>query len=200
MVHLSIGRCALFLDRDGVINEDRGWVHTRDNFVWQNRIFDLARAAADARWPIVVVTNQSGIARGLYTEQAFLQLTNWMCARFASEEAPITRVYHCPYHPDAVIEAYRQHHHWRKPAPGMLLAAAKELDLDLSGSILFGNSWSDLAAAAAAGVERTVLVGQAELPSTVLAPTFRASKVAYAIDWLISEMRRPWPPSLTQNK
>ena len=91
---------ALFLDRDGVINVDRGHVHRPDQFEFVPGIFPLARFWADElRRPIVVVTNQSGIGRGYFDEKAHADLTRWMCDRFEAEGAAIARVYHCPYHP-----------------------------------------------------------------------------------------------------
>jgi D-glycero-D-manno-heptose 1,7-bisphosphate phosphatase len=107
---------------------------------------------------IVVVTNQSGIGRGLFDESAFEVLTRWMCDRFEAENAPITRVYHCPYHPQFGIGPYRMDHPWRKPKPGMILQAAADLDLDLAGSAIIGNSLADIEAAVAAGVARCIRV------------------------------------------
>jgi D-glycero-D-manno-heptose 1,7-bisphosphate phosphatase len=185
----SIRRAALFLDRDGIINEDRGYVHTAETFVWCDGIFELVRSAVAFGFLPVVVTNQSGIGRGYYTEQAFAELTGWMRARFADEEAPIAAVYHCPFHPDATVAEYRQDHPWRKPAPGMLLAAAQDLDLNLTGSILVGDTWSDIAAASAAGVARTVLIGGREVPLTRPHPTQRSETLRGALGWLETQMR-----------
>ena len=96
-------RGALFLDRDGVINVDRGYVHRPDQFEFVPGIFALARFwTNELRRPIVVVTNQSGIGRGYFDESAYADLTRWMCDRFAAERAAIARVYHCPYHPMTV--------------------------------------------------------------------------------------------------
>jgi D-glycero-D-manno-heptose 1,7-bisphosphate phosphatase len=144
---------ALFLDRDGVINVDRGYVHRVEDFVFVPGIFDLARCAVqELGWRLIVATNQSGIGRGYFDEAAFQALTAWMCERFRAEGAPITRVYHCPYHPEAGIGAYRQDHPWRKPQPGMILQAAKDFALDLPHSALVGDKPDDMEAAAAAGV------------------------------------------------
>jgi D-glycero-D-manno-heptose 1,7-bisphosphate phosphatase len=151
---------ALFLDRDGVINVDRGFVHRADDFEFTPGIFDLVRLAArELRWPVVVATNQSGIGRGLFSEADFAELTEWMCRRFSEEGAPIARVYHCPYHPEAGIGRYRRDHPWRKPAPGMLLQAASDLNLDLAASALLGNDLRDMQAAAAAGISTRIRLG-----------------------------------------
>src|SRR5215467_52487 len=98
-------KSALFLDRDGVINVDRGYVHRPEQFEFVPGIFELARFwTNDLRRPIVVVTNQSGIGRGYFDENTYAELTRWMCDRFAAEGTSITRVYHCPYHPlDGIV-------------------------------------------------------------------------------------------------
>jgi D-glycero-D-manno-heptose 1,7-bisphosphate phosphatase len=144
---------ALFLDRDGVVNVDHGYVHRVDQFDFLPGIFELARfVTLDLRWPIVVVSNQSGIGRGLFDEAAHAALTAWMCDRFREQQAPIARAYHCPYHPEHGTGDYRCDHDWRKPKPGMMLQAAVDLDLDLSRSVMIGDRLSDIEAAAAAGI------------------------------------------------
>lgn len=144
---------ALFLDRDGVINVDRGYVSRVEDFEFLPGIFELVRfAGRELGWPAVVVSNQSGIGRGYFDEAAYRALTDWMCERFRAEGAPIARVYHCPYHPSHGIGAYRVDHDWRKPKPGMILQAAADLNLDLPKSALIGDRLDDMEAAAAAGV------------------------------------------------
>lgn len=158
-------REALLLDRDGVINTDRTYVARRADFEWRPGIFDLVAIAAQHHVPIVVVTNQTGIGRGLYTQDDFDRLTEWMCEVFASRGTPIAKVYHCPYHPDAVVPALRAAHPWRKPEPGMLLAAQRDLGLDLGRSVMVGDQWSDIVAATRAGVGTAVLVGEPRSPA-----------------------------------
>jgi D-glycero-D-manno-heptose 1,7-bisphosphate phosphatase len=153
-------RSALFLDRDGVINVDHGYIHRPDQFEFIPGIFELARFVAnELRWPIVVCTNQSGIGRGYFDERAYDELTRWMCDRFEAECAPIARVYHCPYHPEHGVGAYRVDHPWRKPKPGMILQAASDLDLDLARSAIIGDAMSDIEAGAAAGIGLCIRVG-----------------------------------------
>lgn len=151
---------ALLLDRDGVINVDHGYVHTIDRFDPVPGIFDLGRRAHDLGYRLVVVTNQSGIARGLYSEAQYLELTRWMERRFAAEGAPLAAVLHSPFHSDGVLPEFRRDSFWRKPAPGMLLEAALRLRLDLAASLLIGDHARDLEAARRAGVGRRVFVGQ----------------------------------------
>lgn len=143
---------ALFLDRDGVINHDSGYTSKADDFMFVEGIFDLCRAAKHKGYLLIVVTNQAGIGRGYYSEGDFLTLTDWMCRRFEEEGAPISDVYHCPYHPEHGVGEYKKDSFDRKPNPGMLLQAAKKYNLDLSRSIMIGDKDSDMQAAKNAGV------------------------------------------------
>ena len=149
---------ALFLDRDGVINVDLGSIHRSDQFAFVPGIFEL-----ELRRPIVVVTNQSGIGRGYFDENAYADLMRWMCERFEAERTAITRVYHCPYHPIHGIGEYRRDSFDRKPNPGMLLRAKGEFDLDLASCLLIGDKLSDIAAGQAAGVGTTILLDSSHM-------------------------------------
>ena len=152
-------RSALFLDRDGVINVDHGYIHRPDQFEFVSGIFELARFwTNELSRPIIVVTNQSGIGRGYFDESAYADLARWMCDRFEAEHATIARVYHCPYHPQHGVGEYRRDHPWRKPNPGMILQAASDFGLDLAGSAIMGDTMSDIEAGAAAGIGLRVLV------------------------------------------
>jgi D-glycero-D-manno-heptose 1,7-bisphosphate phosphatase len=157
-------RPALFLDRDGVINADRGYVARPQDFEWLPGIFEAVRTARRLGFAVVVVTNQSGIGRGYYTEQDFAAVTAYMQERLARENAPLDAVYHCPFHPDAVEARFRHPDHpWRKPRPGMLLAARDDMELDLARSAMVGDRPSDVEAGAAAGVGALAIIG-AEVP------------------------------------
>ena len=153
---------ALFLDRDGVILDDSGYMHRVEQIRFVPGIFDLCRGASARGFRLVVVTNQSGIARGYFTEADYRVFTAAMLARLATEGVPIAAVYHCPYHPEATVAAYRREHPWRKPAPGMILAAAGELGLDLSASVMVGDSGRDIVAARAAGVGAALRIADAD--------------------------------------
>lgn len=149
---------ALFLDRDGVVNEDAGYVGTRDRFTFLPGIFPLARRAQDLGYRLVVVTNQAGIARGFYTEGDFHDLTRWMSGVFAVEGVALAGVFYCPFHPQAAVPAYHRDSYWRKPAPGMVQEAAQRFGLAPSRSVLLGDQVTDMGAARAAGVAYPVLV------------------------------------------
>ena len=152
-------RRAAFLDRDGVINLDREYVHRREDFAFVPGALEGARRLHELGFILVVVTNQSGIGRGLYTEAQFLQLTEWMRGEFSAAGAPLAGVYYCPHHPTDALGPYRMVCDCRKPAPGLLLRAAREHDLALSASVMFGDRASDLEAARSAGVPIRILLG-----------------------------------------
>lgn len=145
-------RQALFLDRDGVINIDHGYVHTPDKFEFIDGIFDLVRAANIRGYLVVVVTNQAGIGRGYYSEAQFHSLTNWMKNMFLANGAKIDAVYFSPYHPIHGNGHYRQVTDCRKPNPGMLLRAQTELKIDLKSSVMVGDNLTDIEAGKKAGV------------------------------------------------
>jgi D-glycero-D-manno-heptose 1,7-bisphosphate phosphatase len=153
-------RRAAFLDRDGVINVDPGYVHRIEDFEFVAGTLEACAHLVRRGWLLVVVTNQSGIGRGLYTERDFSLLTDWMRERFAEAAAPLAAVYFCPHHPTDALDRFRIQCACRKPEPGMLLAAARELSLDLEQSILFGDKCEDMQAARAAGIAHRVLLGK----------------------------------------
>ena len=158
-----MSKAALFLDRDGVINIDRGYIHRPDQFEFVSGIFELARFwTNELHRLIVVISNQSGIGRGYFDECAYEDLTRWMCDRFEAEHTAIARVYHCPYHPLHGIGEYRRDHPWRKPNPGMILQALSDLDLDPAQSAILGDKMSDIEAGEAAGIGLRVLVGSSD--------------------------------------
>lgn len=154
-------RKALFLDRDGVINVDFGYVHRPDQVVFVDGIFDLCRAARMRGFLIVVVTNQAGIARGLYSEAAFDTFTAWMRAQFDAAGAPIDGVYHCPHHPEHGKGVYLRRCSCRKPEPGLFVSALSDLAIDPGASVMVGDKPSDLEAARRAGIARRVLLTEA---------------------------------------
>jgi D-glycero-D-manno-heptose 1,7-bisphosphate phosphatase len=155
---------ALFLDRDGVINVERGYVHRPESFEFIPGIFELCRAAQSLGYLLIVVTNQAGIARGYYSEADFGALTDWMMDRFMEQNIEIARVYYCPYHPVFGVGEYQRDSPDRKPNPGMLLRAKSEWNLDMASSILIGDKASDMEAGGAAGVG-TLIFFSAEVPN-----------------------------------
>ena len=152
-------KAALFLDRDGVINIDHGYVFRPIDFHFIEGIFELVAVANRLGYLVVVVTNQAGIGRGYYSEADFHTLTDWMREQFARQGAQIDAVYFSPNHPEHGIGNYRHESVFRKPGPGMFFQAAEELGIDLSSSIMVGDKLSDMLAAEAAGVLHRFLVG-----------------------------------------
>ncbi|GAA0751508.1 D-glycero-beta-D-manno-heptose 1,7-bisphosphate 7-phosphatase [Ideonella azotifigens] len=168
---------AVFLDRDGVVNRDHAYVHRWEDFEFVPGALDAARRLADAGFRLVIVTNQSGIARGYYTEAQYFALTERMCAVFERQGAPLAAVYHCPHHPAGSVVAFARECDCRKPRPGMILRAAAEHLLSLPESILVGDKLSDIEAARAAGVGRAYLVRSGNEASM---PDIGTADAAYA--------------------
>lgn len=162
---MSKPRAALFLDRDGVINIDHGYVCSPEQTGFVDGIFELVAAANRRGLAVVVITNQAGIARGYYTEQDFHRYMAWVREQFRLCNARLDAVYYCPHHPTAGVGKYLRVCECRKPAPGMLLAAQRELGLDLGASLLIGDAPTDIEAGQAAGVGRCLLLGSGALPS-----------------------------------
>ncbi len=150
---------ALFLDRDGVINVDRGYVGTRDRFEWIEGAREAVAHATGLGWRVFIVTNQSGVARGFYTEDDVRDLLAWIAAECAACGGTIDDSRYCPYHPDAPLEAYRRAHDWRKPAPGMLLDLMRSWNLSPDRCAMIGDQPTDLAAAANAGMQGYLFPG-----------------------------------------
>lgn len=149
---------AVFLDRDGVINVDHGYTHRIADFQFIDGSAEALALLQAAGWRLVVVTNQSGIARGLFTSDDYERFTAHLRAQLHAVGVHLDAVLHCPHWPDAAVAAYRRTCDCRKPAPGMLLRAANELALDLPASVMVGDRLSDVQAGRAAGVGRCVLV------------------------------------------
>ena len=149
---------AAFLDRDGVINVDHGYVSTAEQFEFIDGVFAACRHLQQQGYLLIVVTNQSGIGRGYYTETQFGQLTDWMKQQFAEHSVDITDVFFCPHHPVNANPPYQLDCNCRKPAPGMLLQAIEKYGIDAKQSLMLGDKKADMQAADAAGVGRKVLV------------------------------------------
>jgi D-glycero-D-manno-heptose 1,7-bisphosphate phosphatase len=153
-----MARRALFLDRDGIINVDLGYVHRREDFIFREGIFTLCSEAQAQGLALVIVTNQAGIGRGYYSEEDFQALTRWMLERFAAEAIRFAGVEHCPDHPVHGLGRYRQETSRRKPGPGMILDACATHGLEPAGSIMIGDRATDMQAALAAGVATRILL------------------------------------------
>jgi len=151
-----------FLDRDGVINHEIGYLSRIAEVVFVDGIFSLCRTALSLGYRLFIVTNQAGIARGFYTEADYQMLMEWMCAQFVREGIEFSGIYHCPFHPEHGIGEYKREHEDRKPGTGMLRRGAREFSLDLTQSILVGDRCSDIAAANSASLRQAFLMAGTE--------------------------------------
>jgi D-glycero-D-manno-heptose 1,7-bisphosphate phosphatase len=174
---------ALFLDRDGVINHEVGYLHRPEDVRFVEGIFSLCLTAQTLGYALVVVTNQSGIARGLYTPAQFEALMHWISQQFVQQGIALTAVYHCPFHPTHGIGEFKRESEDRKPAPGMILRAAREHNLDLTQSLLIGDRCSDIAAAHAAGLRQAFLIAGTE-PAPCPGAYIPIARLAEAELWL----------------
>ena len=151
---------ACFLDRDGVINVDEGYVGTIERFHFIPGIFEALQKLQQRGFKLIIVTNQSGIARGYYSHEEYERLTRYMLEEFAKRGIEITAVYHCPHHPDENCDC-------RKPKPGMIVRAAREHNIDLASSWLVGDTMKDIEAAQRAGIKNMVLLDNKRLIDVV---------------------------------
>lgn len=141
----------VFLDRDGVINQEVGYLHKIADFVFIDGVFEACLDFVQKGYKIIIVTNQSGIGRGMYSVQDFEVLNQWMLEKFSNKGIDILAVYHCPHSPEDGCNC-------RKPKAGMFLTAKKDHQLDLEKSWMIGDKEADITAANVAGIAQTILV------------------------------------------
>ncbi len=141
----------VFLDRDGVINKEVGYLYKTDDFEFIDGVFEACKFFQKLGYKLVVITNQSGIARGYYQEKDFHTLTQWMLAQFDNQSIDILDVFFCPHGPESTCMC-------RKPQPGMLIEARDKFDIDMANSWMIGDKEADISAANAAGINNTILV------------------------------------------
>lgn len=148
----QLRRPAVFLDRDGVLNVDDGYVGEVERFRWIDGAIEAVRALNEAGYLVFLVTNQAGVARGYYSEAAVVKLHEWMQLELRRYGAHLDDIRYCPYHPEGTVEAYRRHSDWRKPGSGMINDLCKSWNINMSGSHLIGDKPTDAAAGQEAGL------------------------------------------------
>lgn len=160
-----MGKKAIFLDRDGTINVDHGYVHQIDDFQFIEGVGKALKQLQDQGWLLVLVTNQSGIARGYFSEDQFLQLTEWFDWSLDEDYGVVfDGIYYCPHHPEGKGE-YKQDCDCRKPKAGMFTQAIADLGIDPQQSVMVGDKLEDMQAAFNAGVKTKILVRTGKLVS-----------------------------------
>ena len=141
----------IFLDRDGVVNKEVRYLYRLSDFEFIDGIFDACLYFQKLEYKIVIITNQSGIARGYYNENDYRKLTEWMLGQFNDNGINILDIFYCPHDPESLCEC-------RKPKPGMLIKAKDKYNVSMKDSWMIGDSESDIKAANAAGISKTILV------------------------------------------
>ena len=185
-------RPAVFLDRDGTLIEELGYLDRLDRVAFFPYSIDAVRLLNRAGLAVVVVTNQAGVARGLLPESFVHDTHRYISEKLAAGGAHVDRYYYCPHHSDAAVDAYRIRCDCRKPEPGMLRRAAADLDLDVARSFSVGDRWHDVAAGRAVGA-RGVLVrtGHGQRDETVAASTpgdvTVADNLIEAVAWILRQ-------------
>ncbi len=202
---------AVFLDRDGTIVEDSGYLDDPEGLVIYGEALDAVQLIREVGMKVVVVTNQSGLARGLFSEKTLHDIHDILREAFLHQGSPLDAIYFCPHHPRAEVAQYRRHCNCRKPEPGLLRRAAEALGIDLARSYMIGDKMSDIVAGHRAGCKAAVLVktGQGTQSASRLEklnpprndstgnrrpldrPEHVASDILQAAQWILEDRRVP---------
>ncbi len=145
MINVSVKKNAVFLDRDGTINVEKNYLYKVEDVEFIDGVLEALRKLSDAGFLLVIITNQSGIARGYYTEEDYETLNSWLLRTFDENGINIAASYFCPHLPDAAVEKYRTTCTCRKPGTGLFEQAVKDFDIDLKKSFAIGDKIRDLA-------------------------------------------------------
>lgn len=189
-------RAAVFLDRDGTINEQMGYINHIDRFQMLPGAASAIRTLNDGKVPVVVVTNQSGLARGYFPLALLDAVHEKMKDALAREGAHVDGIYICPHHPEAKDKQYRLECTCRKPKTGLFEQAARELGIDLRKSYVVGDRWSDLKAAVSCRATPVLVLtgyGKGDFdyigPHQKVQPVFVAQNLQDAVEWILDDMK-----------
>ena len=171
---------ALFLDRDGVVNKDFGHVYKIEDIKFIDGIFELVKFANKKKYKVIIITNQSGIGRGFYSKKEFLILMDWVKKKFLENNSVIDKFYYCPHHPKYGKGRYLKDCNFRKPKPGMILKAKKEMNIDLKNSVLVGDKITDISAGLSAGLNKIIYFSNKNTPKKA----FSVSKLGDVKRWI----------------
>jgi D,D-heptose 1,7-bisphosphate phosphatase len=183
---------AIFLDRDNTIIEDPGYINNPDQVKLLEGVTEPLSELKAMGYKLVVVSNQSGVARGIVTEDALGQIHKRLEQLLAEKGVFLDRIYYCPYHPEGVVPKYRRESDLRKPNPGMLLAAGKDLDIDLAESWMVGNSIRDVEAGRRAGCKTVMIAGRThdqKIPPGEPGPDYRAVNLKEVVNIIKMRVR-----------
>lgn len=190
-------RPAVFLDRDGTVNEQMGYINHISRFHLLPNAAKAIKLLNDQDIPVIIVSNQSGLARGYFPKELLVEVHEKMNVLLNQEGASIDGLYYCPHHPEAKEEEFRQACSCRKPKTGMLKQAAEELNLDLAKSFLVGDRWSDIKCAQGAGCTPVLVLtgyGRGDQkyigPTQDIQPSFVAEDLLQAAEWIIKQINQ----------
>ena len=182
-------RKAVFLDRDGTIIEDVGYLGECSKVRFLPRVSEAIKLLNERGFKVIIVTNQAGVARGYFTEETLKEINGYIQSFLSKQGALIDRIYYCPHHVEGIIDEYSKECHWRKPNPGMLEEAASEFEIDLGESFIIGDKMTDIEAGCRAGC-RTILLADGNHPDNrkevTAVPDHTVSGLYEAVGWLIS--------------
>ena len=180
---------AIFLDRDGTIIEDAGYIGEINRIKFLPMVGEAIKLLNESGFKVIITTNQAGIARGYFTEEAVREVNRYIEETLAKQGAFIDRTYYCPHHIEGIVEEYRKECHWRKPNPGMIEEAAREHSIDLKNSFVIGDKISDIEAGHRAGCKAVLLVGK-DSPNRKVEDALVSEHVATdlykAVEWLLN--------------
>ncbi len=187
---------AVFLDRDGTLNEQMGYINHISRFHLLPGVIKAIKRLNDKGVPVVIVTNQSGLARGYFPESLLDEVHKKMNRLLAEGGAHVDGIYICPHHPEAKKEIHRKKCNCRKPKPGLVLQAAKDLNLDLENSFVVGDRWSDLKTAVNCNATPVLVLtgygrGDAQYigPKQQIQPEYTAENLQEAVDWILLQLK-----------